>query len=456
MAATVVVALVFVAPAGGAKGPYDDLGDNTYGTVSAVQGDGRILISGATDSCDPSNTCHESQAFVARLLHSGRPDPSFGRGDGIQRVRVRGPDAGVSNTIPLQDGKIIVGGSSVSDDTSKAFIARLKPNGLPDRRFGKSGKVVVPQMYLSGGTVAIDGDGRIIFVGYDYGRLVIGALLPGGEIDKSYGTDGFINRRFLPSDFWDYAGDLTALPDGRILIAGTAESDPSHSRIALLSMLPDGSPDPSFGGGDGLAIGPTVGDPHSSGGNLESGAGSAVVTSERITVVGYSGYVGTHICPAGVLTRFDSAGEWDPSYGAGGAYLLPCAYSFVGAASGSSMLVSGTIETYDQYLMPVAGRIYSDGSPDLDYNREPRLRGLRPGGLEGWGTGAAATGSSALFSASVYCPGNPRTGAGCRAVTVTKLGPDGRLRRSFGRAGIASLPPIRICRRAPLSPCPAR
>lgn len=456
-AATLMVTLAFVAPASGAKEPYKDLGDNTYGSVSTVQDDGKILVSGATDSCDPSNICRESEAYIARLLHSGLPDPSFGRGDGIQKVRVRGSQSGITDTIPLPNGKIVVAGYLGNDDTRKGFIARLKPNGLPDREFGKYGKVVFPQMYLAyRGTLAIDEDGRIIFVGYDYGHFVVGALLSNGEIDKSFGTGGFVTRRFLPSDYWDYAAELKVLSDGQILVAGTAEFDPSHSRIALLRLLPDGSPDSSFGDGDGLAIGPMVGDPHSSGGNLESGAGSVVVSRDWITIVGFSGYVGPHICPAGVLTRFDSTGKWDPSYGSDGARLFPCAYTFVGEASGDSMLVAGTTETYDWDLLPAIGRVFSDGTPDLDFSRGARLRPLRPGGLEGWAVGATAIGSSALFSASVYCPGDPRKGTDCHAVTVTKIGPDGSLRRSFGKAGIASLRPIRICKRAPLSACPAR
>jgi uncharacterized delta-60 repeat protein len=319
-------------------------------------------------------------------------------------------------------------------------------------------------MYLSSpGTLAI-GEGRHIVVAgqshgtgqYPDGKLLISALLHTGEIDAGFGTGGFVTRRFSPSDNWDVPSELTTLSDGRVLVSGTAEFDPSESRIGLLRLLPDGSPDPSFGGGDGVAIGPRLGDPKSAAGDLKTGAGSVVVSKDWITVVGFSGYQGVHICPAGLLTRFDSTGEWDPSYGSDGARLFRCTTGFTGSASGGSLLVSGTTDFYDVDLYPVVGRFYSDGSPDLDFNRGTGLRGLRPGGLEGWGTGAAPIGSSALFSAQMICPGNPRKGTDCHAVTVTKLGPDGRLRRSFGKAGIASLPPIRICRRAPLSPCPAR
>src|SRR5262245_46100970 len=47
----------------------------------------------------------------------------------------------------------------------------------------------------------------------------------------------------------DFLSDVAVQPDGRIVAVGTGE--PGFADFAVLRYLADGTPDPSFGGGDG-------------------------------------------------------------------------------------------------------------------------------------------------------------------------------------------------------------
>src|SRR5206468_1443444 len=65
-------------------------------------------------------------------------------------------------------------------------------------------------------------------------------LLSAGQLDTSFGQDGCVSPQRQDSQV--AFGDLSVLPDGRILAA-----EQSLSRSSLARFLADGSPDTSFG-----------------------------------------------------------------------------------------------------------------------------------------------------------------------------------------------------------------
>ena len=113
------------------------------GKAVALQGDGKILISG--DAADASND--EKSLFVARQLENGVTDDPFGTlpwqtgGLGAILVRPEGRDS-FSRAIAVQrDQKILVLGTSTDRVTERevAFISRLNIYGVFDILFGKEG-----------------------------------------------------------------------------------------------------------------------------------------------------------------------------------------------------------------------------------------------------------------------------------------------------------------------------
>ena len=172
-------------------------------TRVAIDAQGRIVLAGFVDAGTPGGT----DFAAARLLATGTPDPDFSA-DGRVVVAFDLGGAGGGNgdaaySLMLQrDGRIVLGGiadsSSTSDLNQDMAIVRLLPDGTLDSTFGIGGRT----------TIAFD-------------------LEPNGE---------------------DIALALAEQGNGRLLIAG-ASVLPTSGAIAadLVRLMPNGTPDPSFG-----------------------------------------------------------------------------------------------------------------------------------------------------------------------------------------------------------------
>ncbi len=254
--------LALALPAVASAGKYAELGKATSASLFAAQPDGKLLLYGGTYDCDEPGDC-ASRPFTARLLRSGELDPGFGGGDGIATIPIRGSQASVTAATLLTDGKIVLVGTPILDDGGATrFIARLLPNGRLDRHFGTSGRVRLPSSLgaVQADSLATDSQGRIILVGSRYPGFTVAALLPSGQPDVSFGNGGIVTGDFAPESSSEEAEGLAILGDDRILISGTSLGQgPSYGHyIGLEQLLPNGSPDPAFGGGDGRAIGPGI------------------------------------------------------------------------------------------------------------------------------------------------------------------------------------------------------
>ncbi|HEY3021436.1 MAG TPA: hypothetical protein VGJ32_14660, partial [Solirubrobacteraceae bacterium] len=104
--------------------------------------------------------------------------------------------------------------------------------------------------------VAVQPDGKIVVAGdtntgpnpFDFG---VARLLPDGSLDSSFGGAG--------STSVDFGGDDTAFamalqPDGKIVVAGRSNAGDNPSNFAVARLLPDGSPDGSFGTGGKMLV----------------------------------------------------------------------------------------------------------------------------------------------------------------------------------------------------------
>src|SRR3989442_328768 len=162
-----------------------------------------------------------------------------------------GHDA-IAALVAQPDGTVVAAGSAQVPHPVFA-LARYRNDGTLDPGFGDHGKV----------TSRI-GPGSLIMA---LGRQADGKLVAGGTVDFSEqgGPVSFALARYLPDDRLDGAvgpsfgqggiarigGPMTfalsaALqPDGRIVVGGCANG--YEPRLAVARLLPDGSPDPSFG-----------------------------------------------------------------------------------------------------------------------------------------------------------------------------------------------------------------
>ncbi len=102
--------------------------------------------------------------------------------------------------------------------------------------------------------------GQIYVVGQttleDKNTIAILARRSNGTYETGFGNGGKLMLPIAGTETGS-ARDIAVLPDGRLRIAAVVDVDLTTSTdndIALIGLLPDGSFDPAFGGGDGVAI----------------------------------------------------------------------------------------------------------------------------------------------------------------------------------------------------------
>jgi uncharacterized delta-60 repeat protein len=220
----------------------DELGSASVFTAGAQQADGKLLFTGPTfdSSGIPS-------ILLARFAIDGKLDSTFGGGDGIVTVAFQVEPSAIG---VAADRKIVITGGSA--------VARFQPDGSLDQSFGEDGIVSTPGFKAN--RLTLRDDGQAIVAGNEQVATSSGTELhfalarynPDGTLDPGFGNGGIVTSDFgSPSE----AHAVSALPDGRILAAGESRRGGPGGfpleGMALARFLADGTPDPSFGGGDG-------------------------------------------------------------------------------------------------------------------------------------------------------------------------------------------------------------
>jgi uncharacterized delta-60 repeat protein len=185
-----------------------------------------------------------------------------------------------------RDGKIVAVGSATN--FMDFGLVRYNQDGSLDSTFGSGGSVVsdfgTPNDQAGG--VALQHDGKIVVAGSSDSDAVVARYNVDGKLDPSFGprvvTDG------LPGAF--HAHSVALVSDGRIVVAGSfaPEGSSLFSHLFVMRLLPDGSFDGSFGL-DGIVT--TAG---------ASGGRVALQGDGKIVVAG------------GKQTSFDGCAPWDP------------------------------------------------------------------------------------------------------------------------------------------------
>ena len=218
-----------------------DLGINDFGSGITVQADGKILISGATHNDFTSN----GDFVVVRYNPDGSLDTSFS-GDGIVTTPIGGDAVGCSVKVQ-PDGRIVVGGFSNGDFA----VARYTANGTLDTTFSGDGIVTTNiggEDYGSG--LMLQTDGKILLAGSTWpgdghSNFALVRYNTDGSLDTSFSGDGIVTTDI---HYRDQGIGMTVQSDGKILVVGESDGD-----FALVRYNIDGSLDTSFSG-DGKVI----------------------------------------------------------------------------------------------------------------------------------------------------------------------------------------------------------
>jgi uncharacterized delta-60 repeat protein len=227
-------------------------GNDDFASDVALDGDGRIIVSG-TRSGPPA------KAALARFQPNGARDPSFS-GDGVATASFAG--YGYGDGVAVEpDGSPVLGGQSSSDQLETDLaLARFTPDGDPDTSFSGDGAATLdigPVDDTRG--IALRSDGRIVAGGADCSSDLYGSCVgetaqfkPDGSVDDSFGEHGVRTLSLRRGSYYGSAADAPALtPDGGTVLAGTTLQDRLQEGpvdFALVRLDATGSPDPSFRG----------------------------------------------------------------------------------------------------------------------------------------------------------------------------------------------------------------
>lgn len=297
---------------------FDVTGENL-----AVQPDGGVLVGGRARSYGTD----EPEFAVTRFLPDGTLDRSFGGGDGIAVIEFEKEAKEQVSHVALQGTKIVAAGYAyLRGEYYKAALARFLPNGTPDKNFGGgdakatanlspgfSGVRDLAVVPTSGSLMVASNrsvpDGRRYNDDFSLARF-----RPNGALDKSFGGgDGVAVRDFGRDTI---SSPSAIVPGGsRTVVAGYFFTRNSPTRFALAAYARDGSPDRSFGGGDGKVT-TTFG--AESVGTEGAYAEDLVATQDdgKLLAVGEL-YRDGNDGFSFALARYNSDGSLDPTFGGG-------------------------------------------------------------------------------------------------------------------------------------------
>jgi uncharacterized delta-60 repeat protein len=246
---------------------------------------GRVVVFGSTAATDRN----DADYAIVGLMSSGALDSAFGT-NGITTVDVNQATDNARGVAVQPDGKLVFAGySRNSEGVIDPVIIRTTSDGKLDSAFGKNG--VATDSIISGGiaeaySLALQGD-KFVLAGYGRGSsteekvdLLSMRFNADGSWDKSYGADG-LARIDIAADA-DRGRNVTALPDGRILVVGSGSPEAGKSDAMVVLLDKDGKPAPGFGT-QGRVLSDLGGPADAWFGVVLAGDGKSV------TIVGYKG-----------------------------------------------------------------------------------------------------------------------------------------------------------------------
>lgn len=468
IAAVSLAASIVAAPPASAAAAK--LGNYSSARSMAVQPNGRIVVAGPTQSCDPEEPfvpCANPAVVVVRYLPSGRIDRTFGGGDGLVRIPVGGKyisveNPGVSGLAIQDDGKIVVG--AVIDipfqSLPSLLLVRLRAKGKLDRGFGDRGKVVTsPDRFIAsenGNGVVASPDGSILVAGsYDPPGpdidFAAARYLSDGRLDPAFGAAGVASINVseglggtLP--YYETANAIGLRPDGRVLLGGGV-SNGFVASFAVAQFDPSGQPDPSFGTG-GHVVFAAFGAQFAG----ASAVGLEIGSEGDALFAGLRGGGEHPSCSKAVLARLSPGGTLVDGFGDAG--LVQTAPPVCEGASdlelqGNRILIAGPGPDFLRRNRVVVVRYNDDGSVDRSFAGGAGVAVFKVAGFPGGAYDLAVVkGGRILTAGFVLAESCGLAGAKgkasdlCEAVALLRLQRNGLLDRTFGRGGIVTTPRI--------------
>lgn len=297
-------------------GGFDDLANSNI-----LMPDGTWVIVGWVDS-------FPGDFGVARYRSNGRLDPSFGDGGKVVTAFTDDPDLvdAAWATVARPNGGVFAIGDTCDADyiVCDIAVAAYLADGSLDESFGDDGLVTTDSGRFS--TLAwppsaiLQPDGKLVVGGVAINDdesvdQVLVRYNTDGSLDDTFGTGGITIEDLGGAD--SFPQDMIALPGDKMVIIGTfgayidalgSEADAGY--IARFNS--DGSLDPTFGGGDGLAT-------WDNGGAPTWGRWGLLTPDNMLLALGNRDIGPDQDC---TLRRYDIDGNLDTTFGDGGQVVI--------------------------------------------------------------------------------------------------------------------------------------
>jgi uncharacterized delta-60 repeat protein len=375
-------------------------------------------------------TCVPSAAGQAGAL-----DPTFS-GDGKRVLRFANGSATLRDVAIQSDGKLVVAGSRWGNFA----VVRFRSYGRLDTTFSGDGMVVTrfPRASAAGAkAVAIQADGRIVLAGtlvrgVSNGSFALVRYMPDGSRDPSFGGgDGVVLRGF--GRFFDNCNAVAIQADGKIVAAGARSLSDTGNDFAVMRFNTDGSLDASFDGDGKQAIDLTTGFREDL---LDEAQGVAVQADGKIVLGGTTQHGPPDFGRGFALARLNVNGSLDASFGSGGTVLsaLPSvdsqAWGLALGSDGKLVLGGGVWDAGFSFTRFALTRFDSDGSLDPSFHHDGLATTRFP---DEFGGDANAWAVEVQPDGRTVAVGSAGTGFG-----VARYNVDGTLDSSFGGDGRAT------------------
>jgi uncharacterized delta-60 repeat protein len=275
----------------------------TRALAVAIQPDGKIVAAGIAGVV--------ARFALARYNRNGSLDTTFGSSGKV--TTTFGSDASFANAVAIQsDGKIVAAGQAGGDFA----LARYNRNGTLDASFGSGGRVATDisghGSFDTANALAIQQDGDLVAAGTTFaqdGDFALARYRPNGTLDRRFGNGGLVTTDFSGPDNWDIAYALALERGGKIVIAGETRSFGPDTAFTVARYRKDGRLDRSFGHSGSVQT--------RFSGEVRAGAsGVGIAAGGRIVAGGWSQSNATGMDFA--VARYKNNGRLDPRFGNGG------------------------------------------------------------------------------------------------------------------------------------------
>jgi uncharacterized delta-60 repeat protein len=224
---------------GSADASFSTFAATTSIEALALQPDGKVVAAGYFNNIPGSN----STKALARLTATGNLDTSFTPSS----TNAPGETFYLTALALQPDGKVVAGGSFLSNNGPVLRVLRYETTGAVDASFSSNTTFEVPASSASGivrfNALAVQPDGNVLVGGFfttvsGAARTNMARLTTSGQLDAT----------FTPPT--TLTGAVTAMvlqANGRVLVGSGVGNDGSPTTTPLVRLLDTGASDPSFG-----------------------------------------------------------------------------------------------------------------------------------------------------------------------------------------------------------------